>query len=216
MEELTIGAKVAYLGACFKIGKILEDGNVLIYPLRRSAYSGLPQRATVKRSELKAWQPKPAVSEHAKTCQICERLIHAATGVIAHHGYERPSHIPHYQTASCLGARELPFEVSRDVLGMFLREYMQGWLLQNRQELTHLRTGTATVHTERRKKEDGRYVIDKKSGHYVTEPVPVNPGEPDYDRLLAIEIYDRERKHNHMRDDYRRRWKRYQEWKPVA
>lgn len=49
-----------------------------------------------------------------RTCQICGRPIYAEVGVIAHHGYERPG--LGWQTASCPGARELPFEVSRDVL----------------------------------------------------------------------------------------------------
>jgi hypothetical protein len=51
----------------------------------------------------------------AMTCQCCGRDILAETGVIAHHGYERPG--DGYQTASCPGAKELPFEVSRDGLG---------------------------------------------------------------------------------------------------
>lgn len=56
------------------------------------------------------------IAEDAKrrTCQICGRPIFAETGVIAHHGYERPG--DGYQTASCPGARKLPFESSRDDL----------------------------------------------------------------------------------------------------
>lgn len=52
----------------------------------------------------------------AKTCQCCGADILAETGVIAHHGYQRPAGMG-YQTASCEGARELAFEVSRDALG---------------------------------------------------------------------------------------------------
>src|SRR5882672_703843 len=47
-------------------------------------------------------------------CQICEREIKATTGVIAHHGYTRPGW--GQQTRSCDGARELPYEVSRDAI----------------------------------------------------------------------------------------------------
>jgi hypothetical protein len=54
----------------------------------------------------------------AGTCQICGRSIHRASGVIAHHGYERP--LPGYQTSSCFGARKLPFEKSRNALGEFI------------------------------------------------------------------------------------------------
>jgi hypothetical protein len=48
------------------------------------------------------------------TCQVCGRGIFAETGFIAHHGYTRP--YEGVQTASCRGARVLPFEASRDAL----------------------------------------------------------------------------------------------------
>lgn len=55
------------------------------------------------------------------TCQICGRVIMAKTGLIAHHGYQRP-HQQGWQSASCLGAKFPPYEVSRDrineVIGM--------------------------------------------------------------------------------------------------
>lgn len=44
------------------------------------------------------------------TCQICGRPILANTGLIAHHGYQRPG--DGYQTKSCMGAKYLPYEVS--------------------------------------------------------------------------------------------------------
>lgn len=47
-------------------------------------------------------------------CQICEREIKANTGVIAHHGYQRPDRGSGWQTASCWGARHLPYEESCD------------------------------------------------------------------------------------------------------
>lgn len=48
-------------------------------------------------------------------CQCCTRAILANTGKIAHHGYERPG--SGWQTASCMGAKHLPFEVDRTQLG---------------------------------------------------------------------------------------------------
>ena len=48
------------------------------------------------------------------TCQICGRPVKAKSGVIAHHGYKRPSN--GWQTASCMGARHLPYEESCDVI----------------------------------------------------------------------------------------------------
>lgn len=47
------------------------------------------------------------------TCQVCGRSIKANSGVIAHHGYKRP-HNQGWQTASCMGARHLPYEEAND------------------------------------------------------------------------------------------------------
>lgn len=55
----------------------------------------------------------------AKECQICGRRIFAEVGKIAHHGYERPYGMG-WQSASCEGARHLPFEASRDALVIHL------------------------------------------------------------------------------------------------
>lgn len=69
--------------------------------------------------------PKPptkkairAETEVRGTCQICARPIGIKAGVIAHHGYQRPG--GGWQTASCYGARALPFEQSRDTLGKWI------------------------------------------------------------------------------------------------
>lgn len=53
-----------------------------------------------------------------RTCQICGRPIFAEMGVIAHHGYQRPG--DGYQTASCIGARHLPFEANKDLLELHI------------------------------------------------------------------------------------------------
>lgn len=46
------------------------------------------------------------------TCQICGRTIKANTGLIAHHGYKRPS--GGWQTDSCMGAKYRPYEQACD------------------------------------------------------------------------------------------------------
>lgn len=51
-------------------------------------------------------------------CQCCGRAILSKGGVIAHHGYERPGQ--GWQTRSCYGARHLPWEVDRGVLGLMI------------------------------------------------------------------------------------------------
>jgi hypothetical protein len=60
---------------------------------------------------------------HEKTtlighCQVCEREIRCSLGRIAHHGYERPG--DGWQTASCMGALEPPFEQGHDALDRYL------------------------------------------------------------------------------------------------
>jgi len=59
----------------------------------------------------------------AMTCQCCGRQIFAQTGTIAHHGYERPGY--GWQTASCMGALYLPFEVSRNRLADLILSLQQ-------------------------------------------------------------------------------------------
>lgn len=54
----------------------------------------------------------------AMTCQCCARDILAETGMIAHHGFQRPG--GGYQSPSCFGAKELPFEVDREALGALI------------------------------------------------------------------------------------------------
>lgn len=55
------------------------------------------------------------------TCQICARDIKANTGAIAHHGYQRPGF--GWQTASCDGAQQLPYEISRDFIPVVIERY---------------------------------------------------------------------------------------------
>jgi len=54
-------------------------------------------------------------------CQICAREIKANTGTIAHHGYQRPGN--GWQTASCMGAKYLPYEQSRDRIPAVIEAY---------------------------------------------------------------------------------------------
>lgn len=74
-----------------------------------------------------AWRTENAAKNKAKkaakesahmTCQCCGKGHLANTGKLAHHGYTRPGW--GWQTASCIGAREMPFEVARDRLGQHI------------------------------------------------------------------------------------------------
>ena len=56
-------------------------------------------------------------------CQCCSRKIFANSGLIAHHGYQRPG--DGWQTRSCWGARRLPWEVDRTVVAELI-DHLQG------------------------------------------------------------------------------------------
>jgi len=68
------------------------------------------------------------------TCQCCSRKIFANAGSIAHHGYQRPG--DGWQTASCWGAKRLPWEVDRTALGELIAHLttMLGRLIESRDE----------------------------------------------------------------------------------
>lgn len=64
------------------------------------------------------------------TCQICGRVIKANTGLIAHHGYRRPGN--GWQTASCMGAKYKPYEISCDRIPQAIESV--NWYIQDRTE----------------------------------------------------------------------------------
>ena len=80
------------------------------------------------------------------TCQICGRAIKATKGVIAHHGYERPAGW-YSQTASCMGARFLPYEVSCDRISEVIKivEGQLGYLREHQASLAAPQTITERV-----------------------------------------------------------------------
>lgn len=60
------------------------------------------------------------------TCQICGRPIKSARGRIAHHGYRRPFRRSGFQTSSCEGAQQLPYEYSRDHIATVIQRRREG------------------------------------------------------------------------------------------
>lgn len=73
------------------------------------------------------------------TCQCCARKYLANIGSMAHHGYTRPGF--GWQTASCMGAKELPFEVAREALGRLIKALER--------HLTDLKKSRAAANAER-------------------------------------------------------------------
>lgn len=91
--------------------EFLRDGLLPLQTLLETAKPLVRKKADMPKQPTKREQERKG---HEMTCQCCGRGIFANTGKIAHHGYERPGH--GWQTGSCVGALELPFEVSRERL----------------------------------------------------------------------------------------------------
>jgi hypothetical protein len=104
-----------------------------------------------------------------RTCQICGRAIKASSGLIAHHGYERPGW--GYQTTSCLGARYEPFERSADRLRQVIQDLEGGQLIRDRARVAELAAAPASLEYRRKVKGSGRYV--RRSYVYDYETVTV-------------------------------------------
>lgn len=125
-------------------------------------------RAEVKAAAIVAKTPRAKTAKeiakeaHARTCQVCGRPIFAETGVIAHHGYTRPG--DGWQTPSCWGARELPFEVSRDALGRYIA-YVAGYLARRETARADVAAERSPVpmsyETVRRNPETGKAMRDR-------------------------------------------------------
>jgi hypothetical protein len=107
-NKLKATARAEFLAALIPLNDLLKAAKPLIVKGKRAP--DVEAKAAAKEAERAA---------HTMTCQCCERQIFAETGVIAHHGYERPS--IGWQTASCMGARYQPFEADRTRLGDMIR-----------------------------------------------------------------------------------------------
>ena len=75
-------------------------------------------------------------------CQICGREIKDKLGVIAHHGYTRPEQ--GWQTNSCMGARNLSYEKSRDVIPQAIKS-VQLFIESKKHLIEQVKTGKVAV-----------------------------------------------------------------------
>jgi hypothetical protein len=93
----------------------------LKFETREAAEAHIPTLLAYQRtrSHVESRKDKAKDEAYQMHCQCCGRAIFAETGSIAHHGYQRPG--DGWQTASCWGAKHLPFEVSRNVLGDLIK-----------------------------------------------------------------------------------------------
>lgn len=78
----------------------------------------MPNQRYASRLSIESRMVKPDDEQLRMHCQCCGRSILAKTGTIAHHGYTRPG--SGWQTASCYGAKALPWEVDRSALARLI------------------------------------------------------------------------------------------------
>lgn len=159
------------------------------------------------------------------TCQCCGRKHLANRGWIAHHGYQRPGH--GWQTASCMGAKHVPFEVDRAQLGKMieaLKDYHRRCLVQLGEVMNETRsielsytynTGrygykadrkTVTFSVNRANWKTAKVEHPKYfEGHY---------GSRDhFDQVKVIDVANRENEIKNVTRDIDDQTKRYNGWK---
>lgn len=108
-----IPEEVLYAG--FNVRRVCDD---LVRTTRELVgQTNVEAERASRASSRNATRNATAREQNRMTCQICARDIATAGqphGFLAHHGYQRPGYGS--QTASCPGARTLPFEVSSKAL----------------------------------------------------------------------------------------------------
>lgn len=146
------------------------------------------------------------------TCQICEREIKANTGLIAHHGYQRPG--GGWQSASCWGARHLPYEKSCEQIQPcidFIKTYVkrqQDFIKELNQnppvEVTEVSMYSAPKTFKRPEDFDPVKNAEKGSYSYNT-----------YEYAFNSKISTAQREIKHSQYDINRLTKRLANWKPL-
>jgi hypothetical protein len=205
-----LGAKVKCWGRTYVVRKLFAEGEHAgkfgIRLFRRSNWESDPLQI-VDADRLSPYE-KPAKNPHARECQICGRAIHAAAGLIAHHGYERPG--DGFQTDSCAGARYEPYEISRDrireVLDTMLipqHAHKTEWLERFRADPANLVPGPEVRTGEK----DHR-------GKWITHRQPIGPDHQDYAHYRRIREKQAEQEVERLQLFISDLTSRYEKWKP--
>lgn len=182
-----------------------------------------------------AWQKANAAINAAKkaeknkaqmTCQCCGRKHLANTGTIAHHGYQRPG--GGWQTASCSGAKNLPFEVSRDRLGELI-ESLKGWevrAIASRNEVKAEKVSIRLSFQDRSVKRDAYGKRPFKSVEVTRETFEsireenksdfVANGWYEFDKIKEAELNSRANDIKNVRAEIKAQQARYDGWKPTG
>jgi hypothetical protein len=154
----------------------------------------------------------------AMHCQVCGRDILAKTGAIAHHGYERP-YGEGWQTASCYGARQLPYEADRRVLGEYI-EIMRTRL--ESMKTVRKRIAAEEVPVQVRFKNDWRdnedqcYAITRQSFNDVRakhENAFRRIGWDSFDTIRDRDLGTRDQRIEWLAHDLKNQQRRFDSWK---
>lgn len=124
-------------------------------------------------------------------CQVCGREIKSKSGFIAHHGYTRPD--VGWQTESCVGARQLPYEKSRDIIPKAIQS-IKSFIELRKAEIKEVEKGEVAVPFFRGK---------------------VKPSHPQYKTRQKEYLDKLEYEIKTANREVERLQKRYEEWKLV-
>lgn len=118
------------------------------------------------------------------TCQICEKEVKSKFGVIAHHGYQRPEQ--GWQTNSCMGARQLPYEKSRDIIPEAIKS-IQNFIGLRKAEIKEVEKGEIAVPFFKGKVESTSPMYKLRQREYI-EKLNCNiiMAEKDMERLKKV------------------------------
>lgn len=147
-------------------------------------------------------------------CQICERKIKCASGVCAHHGYERPERGSGYQTESCIGARYRPYEISRERIPYAISmtklrlDSAREWRLK-------LNSFPELFRDEYVLDAEGKRVKDAK-GQDKVKRVGYKQGDEPYMKLHAYHVNDADRDVANWERELKRLQARYDNWVEVV
>lgn len=160
------------------------------------------------------------------TCQCCGRKHLANTGTIAHHGYQRPG--GGWQTASCMGAKHLPFEVSRDRLATLIAS-LKDWearAIKARAAVKAEKVSIRLTFTDYSVKRDAYGKRPNKSVDVTRETFEtikaknnsdfVSHSWYDFDRIKEAELNYRAREIKNVRAEIKAQQERYDGWKATG
>ena len=144
-------------------------------------------------------------------CQICgnSHLTNRKGGKLPHHGYQRPGN--GWQTASCPGAKHLPYSQSRDRIPHVL-EMIETHRRRTTRSLAALRSHefSEVFHMKR----PGKYDYKRGTrGEAIDYHLEVNSPEWDQERKIRIRLHERDIEGDTQSIAYFT--KRYDDWKPT-